>query len=162
MIKKLFLKYKSYIISILISLGTGILSALLTMRNMDIAAVANMPPLSPPAFLFPIVWTILFILMGVSAARIFDRRNKNPEVARSGLTYYAMSLVVNLTWSIIFFNLHSYLIASVWIVLLLALIVLTVIRYAAIDKISAYLQIPYILWVSFATYLTFGIFYLNG
>jgi tryptophan-rich sensory protein len=83
-------------------------------------------------------------------------------VARSGLTYYAMSLVVNLTWSIIFFNLHSYLIASVWIILLLVLIVLTVVRYRAIDKIAAYLQIPYVLWVSFATYLTFGIFYLNG
>ena len=161
MLIKLWKKYKTYIISVLIALGVGGLSALLTMKNMDIMGKLIQPPLSPPSFLFPIVWTVLYTLMGISAAIIFEKREINPKAAREGLTYYAMSLVVNFVWSIIFFNLGALFIASIWLLLLIFLIVMTIVQYARVDKVAAYLQIPYLVWVLFATYLTFGIYLLN-
>lgn len=156
-----FKKNKSYIISILISLGVGVLSAIFTMGNMNIGEVLVQPPLAPPAIVFPIVWTVLFILMGISAAMVYENKSKNLDAARSGLTYYAMSLVVNFSWSVIFFNFKALFIASLWIVLLLFLIIMTAVEYSKVVKLAAYLQIPYIIWVSFATYLTFGIYILN-
>ena len=132
------------------------------MKNMNIAESVMQPPLAPPAFLFAIVWTLLYVLMGISAALVFEKRAGAPVSVRQGLTYYAMSLVVNFTWNIIFFNFRAFLIASLWIVLLLFLIIKTVLHYFKVDKPAAYLQLPYIVWVAFATYLTFGILYLNG
>jgi tryptophan-rich sensory protein len=161
-IKNLWQRYKSFFLSVIISLGVGILSTLLTMKNMNIAESVLQPPLAPPAFLFSIVWTVLYVLMGISAALVFEKRKQMPVSVRQGLTYYAMSLVVNFTWNIIFFNFRAFLIASLWIVLLLFLIIKTVLHYFKVDKPAAYLQLPYIVWVAFATYLTFGILYLNG
>lgn len=161
-IKNLWQRYKSFFLSVMISLGIGILSTLLTMKNMNIAESVMQPPLAPPAFLFAIVWTLLYVLMGISAALVFEKRAQSPVSVRQGLTYYAMSLVVNFTWNIIFFNFRAFLIASLWIVLLLFLIIKTVLHYFKVDKPAAYLQLPYIVWVAFATYLTFGILYLNG
>ena len=154
-------KHKSYIVSLIISLGVGILSALLTMKNNNIEEVFRQPPGTPPAFIFPIVWTVLFILMGISAAIVFENRKNAPSEARNGLCYYAMSLVVNFSWSIIFFNLKAIFIAALWIVFLLFLIIMTAVKYFKVKPIAAFLQIPYIIWVSYATYLTFGIFILN-
>ena len=162
MIKRFWEKYRSYIISIAISLGTGGLAALVTMKNMNIEETVTQPPGTPPSIVFFIVWTALYVLMGIAAARIYDKRADAPDIARSGLTYYACSLVVNFTWNILFFNLRAFLISSLWIVLLLVLIILTALKYAKIDRIAALMNVPYILWVVYATYITFGIFYLNG
>ena len=161
-IKNLWQRYKSFFLSVIISLGIGILSTLITMKNMNIAESVLQPPLAPPPFLFAIVWTALYILMGISAAIVYEKRTRSPINARHGLTYYAMSLVVNFTWNIIFFNFRAFLISSLWIILLLFLIIKTVLHYFKVDKLAAYLQLPYIVWVAFATYLTFGIFSLNG
>ena len=161
MIKEFFKKYKSYFISVAIALGTGGLSALLTMKNMEIFDMVKKPPLSPPAILFPIVWTILYILMGISAAFIYEKRNESPDKVREALTTYASSLIVNFSWSIIFFNLQAFFVAFIWIILLLFLIIITLVKYYSIDKKAALLQIPYLIWVAFATYLTLGIMLMN-
>ena len=153
--------FKIYLISIFIALAVGGLSAFFTRGNMDIYSTINMPPLSPPAFLFPIVWSVLFILMGISAAMIYNadapKRDKS-----TALKIYALSLAVNFSWNIIFFNLRTFGFAFFWLLLLLFLIILTIVKYNKIDKIAAYLQIPYALWVTFAGYLTAGIWWLNG
>ena len=166
MLKKLWKKYKGYIPSFLVSvaipLAVGLLSALLTKNNMSIYEEIKTPPLSPPAILFPIVWSILYVLMGVSAFII--QRNtdsKNESVAKEGLTYYAISLVFNFLWSILFFNLRVFAIAVVCLALLLFFIIKTVLCYFKIKPIAAYLQIPYILWVSFAAYLNIAIAIIN-
>lgn len=160
-LKEFWSKYKTYIISIAIALGVGAFSAILTMGNMDIFDEIKKPPLTPPGFLFPIVWTALYILMGISAARIYELKATNKNKVTDALSYYASSLAVNFSWSIIFFNFRLFLLAFIWIILLLFLIIKTVLEYRKLDTIAAYLQIPYIMWVSFATYLTFGIYLLN-
>ena len=150
-----------YIISIAISLGVGIVSALLTMGNMNIYEEVNTPPLSPPSFLFPVVWTILYVLMGISAAMVLTTRTSPLAKRKESLTVYGLSLFFNFFWSIIFFNLRAFLFAFVWLVVLLALIILTIVKYFKINRPAAYLQIPYALWVTFAGYLNLGIFILN-
>lgn len=152
------IKWKPLIICLLIPLAVGGLSALLTMGSMEIYGNLNQPPLSPPGFLFPIVWTILFILMGISSYLIFvsDDRNKT-----KALIIYAVQLVFNFVWSLIFFNMQSYLFAFIWLVILWALIIAMIVSFWKISKPAALLQIPYLLWVTFAGYLNLGIYLLN-
>lgn len=152
---------KSYIYSILIALGVGGLSALFTSGNMDIYEKIIRPPLSPPSILFPIVWTVLFILMGVSAAMIYNTENVKKLDRDSALLTYGISLIFNFFWSIIFFNMQMYLFAFIWLIALLYFIIKTIIKYYKINKTAAYLQLPYLLWVTFAGYLNFAVWYLN-
>ena len=154
-------KIKPYAISILISLGVGGLSALITRGNMDLYGEVKSPPLAPPSILFPIVWTALYILMGISAAMIYLSKNTDLKKRSAALATYASSLVVNFAWSIIFFNFKAYFFAFIWLLLLLYFIVKTIVQYKEINKAAAYLQIPYALWVTFAGYLSFGIWILN-
>ena len=149
-----------YILSVAIALGVGGLSALFTMNSMDIYEQVNTPPLSPPALLFPIVWAVLYTLMGISAARIYLASASEDE-KRSALTVYGISLLFNLGWSIFFFNLRAFLFSFFWILALLFLILKTILSYFSIDRPAAYLQIPYALWVAFAAYLNFGVYFLN-
>ena len=154
-------KWKPYIFSIAISLAVGGLSALVTKGNMNIYDDIVSPPLAPPMILFPIVWTILFILMGVSAARIWEKRRLNMTKANRALTVYGVNLVVNFFWSVIFFNLRSFLFAFLWLLLLIAVIVVMICKFRALDKPATYLQIPYLIWCAFAAYLNFAIYILN-
>ena len=153
---------KTYIIAIAIPLGVGLLSAFFTKDNMSLYSEIVTPPLAPPGWLFPIVWTLLYTLMGVSSALVYMNRMVNPEAARAGLTHYAISLIVNFAWSIIFFNVRAFTLALVWLALLLYLIIRTIISYHKVSPAAAYLQIPYALWVAFAGYLNFGIVILNA
>ena len=146
---------KTFIISILIPLSVGIVSSLLTMNNMQIYSTLQTPPLSPPSILFPIVWTILYVLMGVSSGIIYLNNSIR------GLGYYAISLVFNFFWSIVFFNLRWFLFAFIWLLFLLYFIIKTIMSYKYTSNTAAYLQIPYALWVAFAGYLNFGIWFLN-
>ncbi|MBE6787162.1 MAG: tryptophan-rich sensory protein [Ruminococcaceae bacterium] len=154
-------KNKPFILSIVIALAVGGLSALLTRNNMSLYTDVSTPPLSPPSWVFPVVWTILFILMGISAALIYTNKTAPEPQKRSALYTYALSLLVNFFWSIIFFNLRAFLFAFLWLLLLLFLIIRTIMKYYKINKTAAYLQIPYALWVTFAGYLTFAIWWLN-
>ncbi len=150
-----------YAISIGIALLVGGLSALVTNGSMGIYEEIITPPLAPPSWLFPVVWTILFILMGISAAMIYNDKNAPTYQKKSALYTYALSLIVNFFWSIIFFNLRAFFFAFLWLVLLLYLIINTILKYYKIRPLAAYLQIPYAIWVSFAGYLTLAIWYLN-
>lgn len=154
-------KLKPYIISILVALGTGGLSAFLTKNSMEVYKNINQPPLAPPMILFPIVWLILFILMGISSAIIYTKRSTNPREALSGLIIYGLQLIVNFFWSIIFFNMQAYLFAFIWLLLLWVLIIMMILQFRKISPLAAYLQIPYLLWVTFAGYLNIMIFLLN-
>ncbi|MBO5755853.1 MAG: tryptophan-rich sensory protein [Clostridia bacterium] len=154
-------KIKPYLFFIALSLGTGALSALLTRDSMTIYEEIVTPVFAPPSILFPIVWSVLYLLMGVSAAMIYAGREKAPLAARDGLVLFVASLVVNFTWSLIFFSLNAFLFATLWAALLFALVAGTVYYYARISKPAAVLQIPYLLWVGFATVLTAAIFFLN-
>lgn len=154
-------KIKPYVISIAIALAVGGLSALLTAVNMNIYDRIITPPLSPPPILFPIVWTILYTLMGVSSARIYIKGKEQNIDVSGALLVYALQLAVNFFWSIIFFNMQAFLFAFIWIILLWLLIIVMIKRFYEIDPLSAWLQIPYLLWVTFAAYLTFAIYILN-
>lgn len=154
-------KLKPYIILILVALGTGGLSAFLTKNSMEVYKNINQPPLAPPMILFPIVWLILFILMGISSAIIYTKRSTNPREALSGLIIYGLQLIVNFFWSIIFFNMQAYLFAFIWLLLLWVLIIMMILQFRKISPLAAYLQISYLLWVTFAGYLNIMIFLLN-
>lgn len=151
---------KPYIISIGIALGVGILSGLLSMGAMeDYAQYITKPPLSPPGWLFPVVWTILYTLMGISAARVWLTKD---SVARStGLNLYVAQLIVNFFWSLIFFNAQAFGFAVIWLLLLWVLVLLMILQFYKADKLAALLQIPYLIWLTFAAYLNIGVWYLN-
>ncbi len=164
-IKEFLVKIKPYIlpysVAIAIPLTVGIASAALTKDNMDIYERLNTPPLSPPSILFPIVWTLLYILMGISSAMIYIDRERNPDAAKKGFIWYGTSLVLNFSWSIIFFNLEAAFFALLVLAALFYTIICTIIEYCGVRPIAAYLQIPYALWVAFAGYLNAGIWLLN-
>ena len=147
---------RTKIIFVLISLGVGALSALLTKDSMDIFDTITKPPLTPPSAVFPIVWTILFILMGLGAARVYLK-----EPGGRALYIYGLNLVINFFWSIIFFNFRSFGFAFIWLLLLIAVVALMIISFFRIDKLAAYLQIPYLLWLLFAGYLNLFICLAN-
>ena len=154
-------RIKHYVIKILIALGVGGLAALLTRGNMDIYNEINTPALSPPAVLFPIVWSVLYVLMGVSAARVYSDPMAGDGKKREAMLIYYASLILNFAWSIIFFNLRSFGIAFVCIVLLLLTVIGTILKYKDISGWAAILQIPSAVWVAFAAYLNLAIGILN-
>ena len=155
-------KIKAYAASIAIALGVGGLSALLTMGNMDLYSEVRQPPLAPPAILFPIVWTVLYVLMGISAAIVYTEGRVEKSERTSALMPYGSSLFVNFFWSILFFNFRAFLPAFIWLILLEFLIVMTIISYRRINTGAAYLQILYAIWVAFAGYLNLAIWILNS
>jgi len=116
------------------------------------------PFLAPPSWVFTVVWAILFILMGISAYRIYIAR---AETTKTALTLYLLQLAMNFFWSIIYFNMKAYLFAFFWLVVLWLLILFMIIAFRKIDKPAAYLQIPYLVWVAFAGYLNLAIYFLN-
>ena len=154
-------KIKPYVISVLIALITGTLSAILTKGSMSLYEEIITPPIAPPSILFPIVWTVLYVLMGIGAAMIYTDKTAPEQKKEKALRVYALSLFVNFTWSLIFFTLRAFFFAFLWLVLLFALIVATILRYSKINKTAAYLKLPYLLWVAFAGYLTLARYLLN-
>ncbi len=154
------IKLKPLLINLAIPLAVGGAAALLTMDSMKTFENMNQPPLSPPGWLFPIVWTILYVLMGVAAYLVFVS-GKSKRQINTALTVYAIQLFFNFFWSIIFFNLEAYLFAFIWLVILWALILANIILFYRISKPAAILLIPYLLWVTFAGYLNLAISFLN-
>ncbi len=152
---------KTYLFCILGTEAVGGLAALLTREAAKrFGALAAKPPLSPPAAVFPVVWALLYALMGVSAARA---ALSPPSAARrTALRLYAAQLAVNFLWSILFFSLRAYGLAFFSLALLLGLLVRLILSLREIDAPAALLQLPYLLWVFFAGYLNFGVWMLNG
>ena len=148
--------WKTYAFWILTAEAVGGLSGLLSREGIKLFnATAAQPPLSPPQWVFPVVWGILYALMGVSAARIAMTET------RSGLNLFATQLIVNFFWSLLFFNARAYGFAALWLALLWVLVVLMILAFRKADKPAALLQLPYLLWLSFALYLNIGVWYLN-
>ena len=151
-------KYAPYLISILIALSVGGLSAILTRSKMEDYNQLIQPPLSPPSWLFPVVWSILFILMGISAALVWK---SSCEERSEGLVIYAVQLAVNFLWTIFYFNFGARLLAFFWLLFLLLLVLLMTSKFSACHKTAGRLQIPYILWLIFAAYLNLATYLLN-
>ena len=152
---------KIILLSILIAESTGALSAWLTREGMK--TFTNMiaqPPLSPPPLLFPIVWSILYALMGYGSAKIWMSA---PSLDRTrGLVLYVSQLVFNFFWSLIFFNIQAFGFSFFWLLTLWGLVLLMTLAFRKTDPLAANLQIPYLLWLTFAVYLNLGVWYLNA
>ena len=149
--------YKSLIINILIPVLLGGIVGFLS-GSSDGYKDMIQPSFAPPGIVFPIVWTILYTLMGISSYLIYQSEDKFKDKA---LLVYYLQLIVNLLWSFIFFTFHLYLLAFIWILLLIILVIWMIIKFLPISKTAAYLQIPYLLWIIFAAILTFSIYLLN-
>ena len=151
---------KLLIICIVIPLLVGGLSALLTRGSMETFESLIKPSLSPPGWLFPVVWTILYILMGTAAYLVLASSAPQEERSRA-ITVYVNQLAVTFLWSTFFFHFGWYFFSFAWLVFLWVLILITLVRFYRISKPAGYLLIPYLLWVSFAGYLNFAIWLLN-
>lgn len=147
--------------SIVIALAVGGLSALLTSGNMDLYSEITKPPLSPPPIIFPIVWTVLYTLMGISASLILREKDTKTAEVRSALSVYGINLILNFFWSIIFFNFRAFLLSFIWLIALWVAILIMIIKFRKIRQLAGILQIPYLIWVTFAGYLNLAIFLLN-
>ncbi len=151
---------KKLITSLIIPLGVGFLSSILTRNSMDIYAEINQPPLAPPGAVFPVVWTILFVLMGISLYLIRTTGGATSDKKR-GYLFFGLQLLFNFLWSIAFFNLRLYCFTAFWLAALIILIGINIYYFAKVNKTAAWLLVPYILWCVFALYLNIGICILN-
>lgn len=151
------IQWKPFIIALAIPLVTGLLAALLTGRNMMLFQMVNLPPLAPPGRLFPVIWTILYLLMGFASYLIYVRQPKSGRA----LLFYFLQLCVNFFWPILFFNQQLYLISFLWIILLWLLVLFTFAEFYCISRIAGCCLIPYLVWVTIAGYLNLGIYLLN-
>jgi len=145
-----------YVKSILIPLLIGGIVSFITSRYMDNSMLVQ-PSFAPPAILFPIVWTILYTLMGVSYGILKTNSLTNDKIN----TIYYFQLFVNALWSFLFFVFEWRLFAFFWILLLIVLVILMIIEFYKKNKISGLLQIPYLLWIIFASFLNLSIYLLN-
>ena len=152
------IKWKPLLISILLPLAVGGISAIVTGSAMQDFMLMNKPALSPPGWLFPVVWTILYILMGIASYIVWQSKDRSKDLA---LKIYSLQLIFNFFWSYIFFNMQNYLFAFVWLIILWLFIIVTTVLFYRINKTAGYLLIPYLLWVTFAAYLNLAIYLLN-
>ena len=151
---------KTLLISIAIPLIVGAVAGFITRGSMQAFQQLNKPPLSPPGWIFPIVWTILYVLMGIASYLVLTSDAKQSDI-ENALSFYAIQLAVNFFWSLFFFNFEWYLFAFLWLLLLWVLIIITIVLFSRVSKPAAYLMIPYLLWVTFAGYLNLSIYLLN-
>lgn len=154
-------KWKVYTFWIGLSLGVGVLSGLLSRPGMErFEQTVNQPALSPPAFLFPVVWAVLYVLMGIGAARVW--LTSPSELRSRSINLFIAQLIVNFFWSLIFFNARSFALAFLWLLLLWGLVGWMIITFRKVDPKAALIQLPYLLWLTFAAYLSAGVWFLNA
>ena len=152
--------WKTYAFWILFTEAVGALSGWITRDTaQSYSRTIIRPPLSPPAAVFPVVWGILFALMGIGAARIYLTPASGAR-SRSLLLFF-IQLIFNFFWSIIFFHFQAFGFAFIWLVILWGLILRMILSFRRVDRPAAWLQIPYLLWVTFAAYLNFGVWLFN-
>lgn len=151
---------KKLLISIALPLLVGTVAGLLSKDAMDTFAALEQPPLSPPAILFPVVWSILYILMGISSYLI-QTSTDDPAVIQKAMSLFYDQLIVNFLWPVFFFNFGWYLFSLLWLILLWILVFQMIRQFAKISPLAAWLNIPYLLWLSFAAYLNAGVWLLN-
>jgi len=151
---------KPYFLSVLLAEAVGVLSGWISREGTAaFSSSAIQPQISPPAILFPIVWTILYALMGISAARVYASPS-SPQRSL-GLNLYTAQLIVYFFWSPLFFNAGAYGFAFLWLLLLISLVLGMILAFYRVDPVSAWLQIPYLAWLLFAAYLNYAVWKLN-
>ena len=154
------LNWKNMAFWILIAEAVGILAGLLSRQGTEVFQdTVTQPPLSPPMWLFPVMWGILYALMGVSASFV-SQTSDSPERSR-GLNLMVTQLVVNFFWPLFFFNLQAYGFSLLWLLLLWGLVLWMILTFRKTSPLAALLQIPYLVWLTFAVYLNAGVWYLN-
>lgn len=153
-------QWKVYLFWILLCESVGALSGWLSREGINIyEATVNKPVFTPPSWVFPVVWPVLFALMGISAARIYlsePSRNRN-----WGLNLFLIQLAVNFFWPLIFFNLQAFGIAFVWLILLWVLVAVVIRLFWKVDRTAAWLLVPYIVWLTFAAVLNLFVYFVN-
>lgn len=154
------IKWKKLILLTALPIAVGALAGFLTRGGMENFGLMRKPPLSPPEWLFPVVWTLLYAMMG-AASYLVCTACAAPARKRRALTAYAVQLGANFLWTLIFFGLGAYLAAFVWLVALWLLILLTAAMFGYISKNAGKLMLPYLIWVAFAGYLNLGVYLLN-
>jgi len=148
------------LVCIAIPLLVGIMAALLTRGGMEIFATVEKPLLSPPPWVFPVVWTILYTLMGISSYLILNSETEEDQ-KQNAIRIYVYQLIVNFLWPTFFFNFQWYGFAFFWLLFLWILVLIMILRFREISRVAAYMNIPYLIWLTFAAYLNWGIWRLN-
>ena len=151
------MKIISFIISIIIPNLFGFIGNLLGNSQMGFKLLTK-PPLTPPGIVFPIVWIILYTLMGISLYIIYSSNDKNKKNA---IIIFFIQLILNTLWTLFFFNLKMYLFSFFWILLIIIFVIIMIKKFLQINPLAGYLQIPYLIWLIFAAYLNLGIYILN-
>ena len=151
---------RKLVVCIALPLIVGWISSLITQGSMEVFETINKPYLSPPGWVFPVVWTILYILMGIASYIVLTSGQSQYKI-KMALAVYLIQLAFNFVWPIIFFNAQKYLLAFVWLIVLWVLILITTDLFGNISKTAGKLMIPYLLWVTFAGYLNYSIYMLN-
>ncbi len=149
---------KRLLIALAVPLAVGGLSAFASGSFSEQYAVVNKPPLSPPGWIFPVVWTILYLAMGYASYLVMTVGGRD---AKDALTVYYIQLVLNFLWPILFFRFRLYTFAIFELILLVAAVTVMVIRFSHVDERAGYLTLPYLIWLCFALYLNIGVAVLN-
>lgn len=153
-------KWRTLLPALALPLATGGLSALLTKNGMAAFEAVRKPPLTPPQWVFPVVWTGLYALMGLASYRVYESDASDPRKERA-FRLYGLQLAMNFAWSIIFFTMRAYLAAFIWLLVMLAVIIAAQVRFRYIDGRAGKYMIPYIIWTVAAAYLNLGVYILN-
>ena len=153
--------WRTYAFWIILTEAVGFLSGWLTRDGTALySETVVKPALAPPAIVFPIVWTVLYALMGIGMARV-SLQNKSRERDKA-MNLYVAQLVVNFFWSLFFFNAQAFGFSFLWLLLLWLLVFLMIRAFWKADPLAAKLQIPYLIWLTFAAYLNFAVWQLNN
>ena len=145
---------------IAIPLLVGVVATFISGGGMKTFESMNKPPFAPPAWVFPVVWTILYIFMGISSYWIMTSGAKEDEIYKA-MSLYWYQLAVNFLWPTFFFNFGWYLFSFLWLVLLWVLVLAMILRFWRIDRRAAWINVPYLIWLVFAGYLNLGIWWLS-
>lgn len=153
-------KLYGLIVSLLIPTAVGTISALLTSDARKQYHFMNKPPLSPPGWVFPVVWTVLYLMMGFACYLVY-RSNREPWAKREALGLYALQLIMNFFWSILFFGHSLFLLAFWWLAALWVLVLLCTISFFRVSRTAGAMMIPYEAWLTFALYLNYAVYKLS-
>ena len=151
-------RYKPFILNLAAPLALAGLGVLLSGDYSSLYTRLDKPPLAPPGWLFPVAWSILYILMGIAAGLV---SREDAPGSRTALRYYYVQLVINILWPVIFFRFELLSVALVWLAVLVAAVLLTWRRFREISATAGWLLVPYLAWCLFALYLNAGIVILN-
>lgn len=150
------IRWKSLFIACAVALAAGGIGALLG-ADMSLPSGVPVPALMPSGWVFPVAWTILYLLMGIASYLVWHAAATDPDSRRAALLLYGIQLVFNMLWNLFFFRLDAYVFAFLWLAVLWGLILLTMIRFFRVYAAAGYLLLPYLLWVTFAGYLNYVI-----